>query len=380
MVIATHQKRTPTRAKAPGPIVDLVQKTKTLTAQGKSQADIERELGVEPPSEAQPSPRSRRNGKPEPTPPEAAEPQGISLQELFDMPDEKIDWLVEGLLIAGGFSLLVAKPKVGKSTLARNLALTVAKGLPFLGRTTQPGLVIYMAPEEKQSEVKRHFRTMGATGHEPILLFPTTIPSLTEIHRLAALKKPKLIIIDPLFRLARIHDGNDYAEVYRALEPLIALARETGAHLLCVHHAGKFDRDGGDSILGSTALFAAVDTAIFLRRTDRYRTVRSMQRYGEDLPETILPFDPQTGLVSLGHTREQDEEVRIAEAMLKHLTLQAEDIEHGRPLTQPELEDAVEGRIQYKREALKALMEAERVKRTGKGTKGDPFRYSLKNS
>lgn len=376
----TSQHRPPSRDKSPGPIIDLTEKIKTRLKQGDKQADIERELNIEPPSEAQPSPRSRRNGKPEPTPPEASEPQGISLQELFDMPDEKIDWLVDGLLIAGGFSLLVAKPKVGKSTLARNLALTAAKGLPFLGRTTQPGLVIYMAPEEKQSEVKRHFRTMGATGTEPILLFPTTLPSLAEIHRLAALKKPKLIIIDPLFRLARIHDGNDYAEVYRALEPLIALARETGAHLLCVHHAGKFDRDGGDSILGSTALFAAVDTAIFLRRTDRYRTVRSMQRYGEDLPETLLPFDPQTGMVSLGQTREQDEEVRIAETILEHLKLGAEDGEQGRAFTQPELENMVEGRILYKRKALKALVDAGKVERTGKGIKADPFWYRLKNS
>jgi AAA domain len=199
------------------------------------------------------------------------------------------------------------------------------------------------------------------------------------LEQLAALKKPKLIIIDPLFRLARIHDGNDYAEVYRALEPIVALTRETGAHLLCVHHAGKFDCEGGDSILGSTALFAAVDTAIFLRRTERYRTVRSMQRYGEDLPETVLPFDPQTGMVSLGQTREQDEEIRIAEAIVEHLTLQSE-AEGERLLTQAELEEAIEGRTLHKRKALKALIDARKVKRIGKGSKGDPFRYCLKNS
>lgn len=371
---------TATLTKPPGPIIDLVQKRKTLLNKGKNEGEVERELGVEPPTEAPPSLRSRRNGKADPTLPEAAEPQFISLKELFDMPDEKIDWLVDGLLIAGGFSLLVAKPKVGKSTLARNLALTVAQGSPFWGRATQQGLVIYMAPEEKLSEVKRHFRTMGATGQEPISLFPTTIPSLGEIRRLAALKKPKLIIIDSLFRLARIHDGNDYAEVYRALEPLVALARETGAHLLCVHHAGKFDRDGGDSILGSTALYAAVDTALFLKRTDRYRTVRSSQRYGEDLPETVLLFDPQTGMVSLGQTREQDEEVRIAEAMLERLSLEEDDTEHGKSLTQPELEAVVEGRILHKRKALKALIDGGKVERTGKGIKGEPFRYGLKKA
>ena len=90
------------------------------------------------------------------------------------------------------------------------------------------------------------------------------------------------------------------------------LARETGAHVLCVHHAGKSEREGGDSILGSTAIFAAVDTALMMKRTERYRTVSSVQRYGEDLPETVLRFDSATRMVSLGESKEQEEEKRIA--------------------------------------------------------------------
>jgi len=375
----THHKRTPAQAKGNEPIVDKMQEIEIHTADGKSYPAVLRTARVEPPDETPFPPRSRRKPPPETEPPEANELQGITLKEIFATPDVQIDWLVDGLLIAGGFSLLVAKPKVGKSTLARNLALAVAKGLPFWGRSTQYGLVVYMAPEEKTSEVKRHFQAMGATGDEPILLFPTTIPSLEQIHRLAALKKPKLIIIDPLFRLARIHDGNDYAEVYRALEPLVALARTTGSHLLCVHHAGKFDREGGDNILGSTALFAAVDTAILLKRTDRYRTVRSIQRYGNDLPETVLPFDPQTGMVSLGQTRNQDEETRLAEAIVV-LLIHQRDLEGERLLTQAEIEETIEGRTLLKRKALKALIDAGKVERLGGGSKGDPFRYCLKTS
>jgi hypothetical protein len=141
-----------------------------------------------------------------------------------------------------------------------------------------------------------------------------------------------------------------------------------------VHHAGKFDREGGDSILGSTALFAAVDTAIFLRRTERYRTVRSMQRYGEDLPETVLPFDPQTGLVSLGHTREQEEEGRIAEAIMDFLKARNE------PATEAEIDAEVEGRTFRKRKALRDLISTGKVERSGKGGKNDPFHYAFKDS
>ena len=41
---------------------------------------------------------------------------------------EAVDWLVEGLLPGDGISLLVAPPKVGKSTAARCLAAAVAGG------------------------------------------------------------------------------------------------------------------------------------------------------------------------------------------------------------------------------------------------------------
>jgi RecA-family ATPase len=65
--------------------------------------------------------------------------------------------------VAGTFSLAVAKPKVGKSTFARNLALAVSKGIPFLGRETKQGSVIYLALEERVEDITADFRAMGAS-------------------------------------------------------------------------------------------------------------------------------------------------------------------------------------------------------------------------
>ena len=56
------------------------------------------------------------------------DPEGfrpISMTDLLSAPEEVTRWLVEGLLPAGGVSLLIAKPKTGKSTLA--LQLSVAR-------------------------------------------------------------------------------------------------------------------------------------------------------------------------------------------------------------------------------------------------------------
>lgn len=43
------------------------------------------------------------------------------LDDLLSKPTESIAYLWDDTLIKGGLSLLVAKPKVGKSTMARNL-------------------------------------------------------------------------------------------------------------------------------------------------------------------------------------------------------------------------------------------------------------------
>ena len=56
----------------------------------------------------------------------------------------------------------------GKSTLARYLAYCIATGTPFLGAETAAGAVWYLVLEDKRSEVRRHFRALGATGDEPI--------------------------------------------------------------------------------------------------------------------------------------------------------------------------------------------------------------------
>lgn len=163
------------------------------------------------------------------------------LADLLKEPPEQVVNLVEGLLPARGTSLIVAPPKAGKTTLARNLALAVATGSSFLGRATIKGPVVYLALEEKRSEVIRHFLDLGATGEEEIYVHCACAPKagMAGLEKLVRSKKPALVIVDTLFKLIRVTNLNDYAEVSAALEPLITLARESGAHLFGVHHSKR---------------------------------------------------------------------------------------------------------------------------------------------
>ena len=102
----------------------------------------------------------------------------ILLSDLLKEPDEDIAYLWQDILIKGGLSIPVAKPKVWKSTLARNLAYALAKGEPsFLGKNiTGSGPIVYLALEEKRSQVKKHFERMGATENLPIFIHTGSPP------------------------------------------------------------------------------------------------------------------------------------------------------------------------------------------------------------
>jgi AAA domain len=296
-----------------------------------------------------------------------------SLGDLMREPEERVSWLLAEVLPAGGLSLLAAKPKTGKSTLARCLALAVARGERFFGRETQKGAVIYLALEEKRSEVRAHFRAMGAAGSEGIYIHAAHAPAdaLPAIREEMKTRKPVLLIIDPLLRFTRVKDGNDYAQVTTALEPLLILARESGAHVLLVHHLGKGERaEATDGILGSTALFAAVDTALIMKRSEKYRTLQSRQRYGEDLTETVLEFDAERRTLSLGVERSEADALAVSKEILRFLE-SAPDAK-----VEPEITEAVEGKTKIVRQALRELVRQGKVTREGGGKKGDPYTYS----
>jgi hypothetical protein len=269
-----------------------------------------------------------------------------------------------------GLSILAARPKAGKSTLARNLVLAVARGEPFLGRTTTAGTVLYLALEEKRAELRRHFRKMGAND-EPILIYCATAPAdgVAQLSEAVMQEPPALVIIDPIIRLSRMVDSNSYSEVSKALEPFIALARDSGAHVMLVHHAGRANPGGVDAPMGSTAFAGSVDTILVMTRTDCMRTLSSVQRYGDDLDEIVLTMDDMRR-INVSGTKQQFEEREARKAIVAFL-------EKHPDAKQKELREKIKLRWQTVWAALAAMIEDGTVTRQGEGGKQDPYKYYL---
>jgi hypothetical protein len=301
----------------------------------------------------------------------------MTLKELNAIPEEDYSYVVDGMLPKAGSSILYGKPKRGKSTMARQLAVAVSQGKPFLGRDTEQGLVMYIALEEKPCEIAMHFRLLGAEEHDPLMILTDLRgKKLEEVRQAIVSQKPVLVIVDTLAKFLHLPKINDYGPVNEAVRWIHDVSRDTGAHFMAVHHSkkGKED-DATDNMLGSTALAGAVDTLIALSEGQGGRTVATTQRYGDPLEETALLFDPVARSMSLGNTSKYDvEEQKVATRELLSQGILA-FVAANPGCIEPDIVMNVEGMSERIKRQLRELIKDGRLRKEGRGVAGDPYRY-----
>ena len=101
-----------------------------------------------------------------------------------------------------------------------------------------------------------------------------------------------------------------------------------------------------------------------MKRGAEFRTISTVQRYGEDLPESVLSFDREAKTAELAGTRAEAEEKRISAEILAALA-------GKQPTGEEELLADIEGRTGPKRKVLRVLVKDGKVSRAGSGKRGD---------
>ncbi len=295
--------------------------------------------------------------------------------ELFDRPKPERRWRVQDLIPPTGSCALVAKPKVGKSTLARALAVAVAQGTDWLDKACEQGSVIYVKfPNEgRWEEAAEEFARLGLERGDPLYFVDvekyqdrkTMFRFLQELHRKT---DPALIIIDTLQHLIQVDDLNDYATVHRALQPISHFSNSS--LVLFLHHEKKGKSSMADAGLGSIAFFGAMEVNFRLRRDQSDSKARYLEAQGRgvEMEPRNVEIDPDSHEPYLGGTpREQRLEAIEAEMLA---ALDSGEILH-RTLTRGQDRDGP----QHK--AIERLEARGLVERLGKGVKGDPYRWRL---
>ncbi|MBZ9706091.1 AAA family ATPase [Mesorhizobium sp. ESP7-2] len=177
--------------------------------------------------------------------------------------------LIKGILDQGAMTVLYGPSNVGKTFVAMDIAYHIAAGLPYDGRKTVKGCVIYVAAEGGRG-ARRRVRALRDKYRGEDVQF-LLLPSSVDLRRPDADLKPLvsaiqalgvpvlLIVVDTLSRAMAGGDENSSVDMGYIVNHFDALRAHTSAHLLVVHHSGKNAAQGAR---GHSLLRAATDTEI----------------------------------------------------------------------------------------------------------------------
>ena len=232
------------------------------------------------------------------------------------------EWLIESIWLAGATGIIGGQPKLWKSWMCLEMAVSTASGTPFLGRfavkDTGPTLV-YMAEDDAADIRKRvdgicTYRGLDVNTLDLSLITSNRLYLDDEMDREKLRHTiehvgPKLLVLDPLVRLHRGNE-NDSRDISALLGFLRELQRQYGCAVVLAHHANKRSHGRpGQGLRGSSDLHAFGSSNLYLsHRTDcveinvEHRAAASTGPYFVRLVDEggthLQMTDPATGLSS----------------------------------------------------------------------------------
>ena len=205
----------------------------------------------------------------------------VTWQDI-DAPGQSYEYLIKGLLTKNEVSMLLGESQSGKSFIAIDIAMSVARGIEWFGRRAMKGGVIYQAGESATGVRRRRlpaYRRYYDVAREPIpfvlLQRPLDLYNSDEdadafIEECRYWSKTfdttplELIVIDTFNKATPGANENDGKDMGAVLARCDRIRRETGAHVMLVHHLNS----GGTKARGHTSLFANVENVITVKKIE----------------------------------------------------------------------------------------------------------------
>ena len=243
---------------------------------------------------------------------QSASPAVLSLAQLLEQqPSASPACLVEpGLLPPQGILFVGGEPKVGKSLLVANLALSLASGADRIGfPIPAPRRVLIcqfeLPVQQFVSRLALMRRALGAAADQNLLVdtraaghLLSAASGLNHFVSAARAATAEIIVLDPLYS-THDQDENDTRAMAALCQSLLRLRDASRAALVVVHHVrksiGRYEI--GSAFRGSSALHAVGDSYLLLTRpSPQLPTIelRFQFRYAASQPPRLLQLDPRT--------------------------------------------------------------------------------------
>jgi hypothetical protein len=160
-------------------------------------------------------------------------------------------WLVEELWPADAYGVLAAEEKAGKTWAGLDLAVSVAAGVPWLGRFAcqTPGPVLLLLGEGGGRAMARRLEAIAAAKAVELeslaIRVCLRVPKLTSGSELLTVEREltthpaRLVYLDPLYLAATGARGSDLYEMGGVLAGIQGICQRAGAALMVVTHWNK---------------------------------------------------------------------------------------------------------------------------------------------
>lgn len=223
-----------------------------------------------------------------------------TLDNLMSFKFPPTRWVIEGLIPAGGMTIMSAAPGSFKTWLMLEIAISATVGKELFGefKTEQTGVLI-VDEESGPRILQERFKVLGADYRLPIMYFSREGHKVTQsyIESLISVclsNEIGLVIFDSL---VRIHQGDENASKDMSeLFDLFKQLADQGISVLIAHHnrkgmPGTFSPSG--DMRGSSDILAAVDCHMALVRQNGGQYIvlqQTKNRYMQELKPFKLRF------------------------------------------------------------------------------------------
>ena len=220
-----------------------------------------------------------------------------SCEEIMTTVYKPIEFVVDNLL-AQGLYILAGAPKVGKSWLALDMCLSIAKGEKVLGQQTTQGTALYLCLEDSYVRIQNRLYEITDEPAERLyfVIMSEAIGNGLE-EQITDFKNEhydlKVVFIDTL-QMVRGSTDSSYGSDYKELSVLKALADKLEITVIVVHHTRKCkDIVPFNMISGSTGISGCVDGSLVLIENKRGSRNAKLYCVGRDIEnaEINLQFD-----------------------------------------------------------------------------------------
>ena len=201
-------------------------------------------------------------------------PVNMGSIRVEDIPDVEYHAFLgsPGYIVRGATTLLAASPKVGKTELVTQLALSWS-----------PLRVCILSEEPMMLWLQRRKRIQGDWANFDVVSSPCI--GHAAVVQFIRYYRYDVYMIDTMRGVLDILDENDNSVLVRSLMPVTTEASKFGSTLIITHHLRKQAGQGGTAVAGGSATIGAMDTFLEIShegsdQSSRRRRVTGRGRYG----------------------------------------------------------------------------------------------------